>query len=105
MPTVSIKSKSLEFEVQDGSIIFDALDKQGHELPHGCLAGSCGACRIKIVEGSDNLSEMSQIESNTVDAIITNYRRIHGSDYLREDTIRLSCRAKVKGYISIETIN
>ena len=105
MPTVSIKGENLEFEVKENGIIFDSLDDQGHELPHGCLAGSCGACRVLIVEGAENLSEPSMIEQNTIDSILVNYRRIHGDDWLKGKTIRLACRAKVLGDVTIEELN
>jgi len=104
MPTVSIKNEDKVFQVAEGSIIFDALEDQGRSLPHGCLAGSCGACRIKITKGSENLQMPSEIEKNTILAIKTNYQRIHGPDYLKDDTLRLSCRAKLLGDIEIELI-
>lgn len=104
MPTVSIKNENKSFEVAEDSIIFNALEEQNHELPHGCLAGSCGACRVVITKGAENLSEPSAIEQNTIDAIKVNYQRIHGPDYLADKTLRLSCRAKVKGDIEIEIL-
>ena len=105
MPTVSIKGENLEFQVKEKSIIFDALDDQGHELAHGCLAGSCGACRVLIADGAHNLSEPSLIEQNTIESILVNYRRIHGADWLKGKTIRLACRAKVLGDVTIEELN
>lgn len=104
MPTVSIKNENKTFEVAEGSIIFNALEEQKHELPHGCLAGSCGACRVVITKGEENLSEASPIEQNTIDAVKVNYQRIHGPDYLADKTLRLSCRAKVQGHVEIEII-
>ena len=104
MPTVSIKNENKSFEVAEDSILFDALDDQGHELPHGCLAGSCGACRLLITKGPTNLKGPSEIEKNTVEAIITNYQRVKGPDYLKDETVRLSCRARVLGDIEIEII-
>ena len=78
MPTVSIKGHTTTYQAQDKEIIFDALERQGVELPHGCLAGSCGACRIEVHEGCENLSEPGPIEANTLEAIKVNYERIHG---------------------------
>lgn len=105
MPTVSIKGQNLKFEVKEGAILFDSLDDQGHELPHGCLAGSCGACRTLVVEGAENLSKPSMIEAGTIESIIVNYIRIHGEDWIKDKTIRLTCRAKVNGDVTIEGIN
>ena len=94
-----------EFQVKAGDIIFDTLDNQGHQLPHGCLAGSCGACKIEISSGDSNLEAPSAIELNTVKAVCTNLKRIHGDSYLEGKTVRLACRAKVKGDVSIKVIN
>lgn len=105
MPTVSIKGKNKEFKVNEGETIFDALDNQGEELPHGCLSGSCGACRIEILEGSENLDEASPVEQNTVDAIKSNIERTQGKSAIENKVIRLSCRAKVKGDITFQILN
>lgn len=106
MPTVSIKSKNQSFKVSQGEILFDALEKQGCELPHGCLAGSCGACRIEIVSGDELLSQPSEVEQNTIDSIKVNYARKHGEEFLKNKIIRLSCRAKIEheGDIELEDI-
>lgn len=105
MHTVSLIDENKKFEVKAGSIIFDALDDQGHELPHGCLAGSCGACRIEVVKGSEFLSEPSLIEQDTINALKLNYERIHGAGSSKSVSIRLACRAKVKGDIEIKSLN
>ena len=44
MPTVLVQAKSpnesdQKFEVEQGKILFDELERQGLVLPHGCLAG------------------------------------------------------------------
>ncbi len=97
MPTVSISDKNQEINLKKDEIIFDGLDNQGIQLPHGCLSGSCGACRIEILEGNQYLSTPSAMEQNTIDAISSNYERINGLGSLGDKTIRLSCRAKISG--------
>ena len=104
MPTVSIEGNERKFEVKEQDILLDALEKQGVDLPHGCLAGSCGACRIEIIEGADNLEPPSDLEQDTVSAIRVNYERKHGADSAKGKTFRLSCRAKVKGDIKFRTL-
>jgi len=74
MPTVLVKAhlpneKDQIFEVQLGALIFDELENQGCILPHGCLAGSCGSCRIEITKGAENLSPAGAVEQNTIDAL------------------------------------
>lgn len=106
MPTVLLTSKlpnenDQKFEVEEGKILFDELERLGHSLPHGCLAGSCGSCRIEIVEGVQNLSPLSVVELDTVESIKKNYNDTNRSDLIVNKNIRLSCRAKVLGDIKI----
>ena len=101
MPTVLIhpslpNENEIKFEVNKDHILFDELERQGHSLPHGCLSGSCGSCRLEILEGAQNLSKMGPVEADTVQMIQKNYSA--------DMTIRLSCRAKVLGDIKIRII-
>ena len=104
MPKASFTDKSETFTVKTKEILFDALDKHGEQLPHGCLAGSCGACRIEITKGAENLKAPSEVEQNTIDAIKQNYERIHGEGSANDKVIRLSCRAKVLGDIEFQKL-
>lgn len=81
-----------EYKVNLSQILYDELDRQGLQLPHGCLAGSCGSCRIHVVKGIENLSPMGVVETDTV---------MHIKDSYPGKTVRLSCRAKVLGDVEI----
>lgn len=104
MPIVSIKGTSQVFEVKEGEILYDSLYDRGYELPHGCLSGSCGACRVEIVSGKENLQAPGVIEQNTVDALKVEFSETKGADFIKEKEIRLSCRAKVVGNVTIDPI-
>ncbi len=103
MHKVSYIDKEIDFEVEENEVVFDALDNAGEKLPHGCLAGSCGACRIEIIEGSDNLKPASAIENNTIEAIVESYERKHGEGACQGKNIRLACRARVLGDIKFKS--
>ena len=90
--------------MDDNAVLFEALDDQGELLPHGCLSGSCGSCRVEIIKGSHNLSDPSPIEADTVNSIQMNQKRILGEKYDPSTVIRLSCRAKVQGDIEFKLI-
>jgi ferredoxin len=100
MPTVLVHldsnekgpSKPREYKVNLNQVLYDELERQGLELPHGCLAGSCGSCRIHVLKGIENLSPMGVVENDTVDHI----KESHPGK-----TVRLSCRAKVLGDVEI----
>lgn len=104
MPTVLVnlpipnenKSEKREYKVNLNNILYDELERQGLVLPHGCLAGSCGSCRIEIVQGIENLSPMGVVETDTIESIKNSYPG---------KTIRLSCRAKVLGDVELKLVN
>lgn len=104
MPTVSIAGTDKVFEVKEGGIIYDSLSDQGEDLPHGCLSGSCGACRVEILSGKENLQPAGVIESNTLESLRDEFTKVHGKEFVEGKTIRLACRAKVTGDVSIKTI-
>jgi ferredoxin len=99
MPTVSVtlNGETKTVQVEEGKTLYDELERQGTVLPHGCLAGSCGSCKIEVLSGAENLAPPSAIESNTLASIKENL----GPDKMAGRIIRLSCRAKVKGDVSI----
>jgi ferredoxin len=109
MPTVLLKTfspneKEQEFEGAKGLTIFDELERQGVLLPHGCLAGSCGSCRIEVLEGAENLSEIGVVEKDTVESLIKTYCETGRADAVVNKNIRLSCRAKILGDIKISVL-
>jgi ferredoxin len=98
---VSIQDTNQTIEIPSDSILYDALADQGVDLPHGCLSGSCGACRIDVISGADKLNPPGVIETNTIEAICDEYSKTLGPQFLEGKNIRLSCRAKVCGDITI----
>ena len=55
-----IKTDKGEIEVKDGEPITEACEKLG--VAFGCYEGICGSCRIAIIEGSENLLELTERE-------------------------------------------
>ncbi|AYF45813.1 MULTISPECIES: 2Fe-2S iron-sulfur cluster binding domain-containing protein [Halobacteriovorax] len=90
--------QSTEFTIDENQSIFDALQDQGKTLPHGCLSGSCGSCRIQIIEGKENMKKPGIIEQNTIDAIAGEHPEVE------EGKIRMACRAKVLGDIKFSSL-
>lgn len=99
MPKVSLLDSNQVFEIPQDAILHDALDTQGCKLPFGCLAGSCGACRIEVIN-PEALHSAGAVEQNTIDALCEE-RKNAGLSPL---TIRLSCRAKIKSDVKIKLI-
>lgn len=88
MPTVLVNN--ISYTVTEGAILYDELERQNLILPHGCLAGSCGACKVEIIAGAKNLSAPGAVELDTLS-------HIKDGDKI----LRLACRAKVLGDVSI----
>ncbi len=57
----SFKTKK-EVEVPDGKPIREACEKLG--VPFGCQGGVCGSCMVDVVDGKENLSELTEEEKN-----------------------------------------
>lgn len=104
MPRVSIADTDKVFEVKEGEILYDSLYDQGEELPHGCLSGSCGACRVEVLDGGDNLQKPGYIETDTVESVKQEFISTRGKEFVEGKTIRLSCRARVQGDVTIKPI-
>lgn len=104
MPRVSIPDTDKIFDVNTGEILYDSLYDRGHELPHGCLSGSCGACRVEILSGKENLISPGVIEQNTIESLKDEFKNIYGENFILNKELRLSCRAKVTGDVVIRPI-
>ena len=66
-----------EIEVSEGKPIKESCEKLG--VPFGCQEGICGSCMINIVEGEENLSELTEEEENLA----------------RDKQHRLACQCKI----------
>ena len=52
---------SKEFEVPDNSPLRPTCEEL--DVAFGCCSGYCGICQIKIEEGSENLNELTDAET------------------------------------------
>ena len=73
-----IKTKDDQVEVANGEAIRDACEGLG--VLFGCRSGLCGTCMIDIVDGQENLSELTEEE------VAMDRDRKH----------RLACQTKIK---------
>ena len=92
MPKITFIKTMAEFTVPEGVTLMHALLKQSIPVASSCLGESvCSRCRIKILEGSDNLSFETQLEKEL---------RVRNQI---SDGYRISCQAQVFGNITIDT--
>ena len=91
---VPIEFNGHKLEARRGGTLLAAAMKNGFRLMHVCGARTlCGTCRVKIVEGADNLTSMSAKEKLSL--------RYHLSISSRA---RLACQARVEGPVEVEPI-
>lgn len=65
-------------EIKDGELIREKAEELG--VPFGCEEGICGTCMIDILEGEENLSELTESEK----------------DLMRDKKHRLACQCRIK---------
>ncbi len=81
-----IDKNDRSFVVEDGSSIRDVCENE-LSIPFGCQSGICGTCMIDVLEGEENLSELTEQEI----------------DLARDEKHRLACQCKLKhGEVKID---
>jgi 2Fe-2S ferredoxin len=96
MPRVTIVAGEGEPQVVDaaeGTTLFEAGAKIAAGIDTACVGkGTCGLCRVKIVAGAENLNAFTDEE------------RKHLGNVYHLTKVRLSCRSKVAGDVTIEIV-
>ena len=92
--SVPIRFGESKLEARNGGTVLAAALKSDIRLMHACGAKTiCSTCRVKVVEGADNLTPMSGKERLSL--------RYHLSVSPR---VRLACQARVLGPIEVEPV-
>jgi ferredoxin len=94
MPKVTIVAETPhEVDVPDGSTLFAAGAKVSAGIDTSCVGkGTCGLCRVKIVAGAEHLNPFTDEEKK------------HLGNVYHITKVRLACRCKVSGDVTIEVV-
>jgi ferredoxin len=95
MPRVTIQTDAgpVVVEAPEGSTLFEAGAKIAAGIETACVGkGTCGLCRVKIVAGAEHLNAFTDEE------------RKHLGNVYHLTKVRLSCRTKISGDVSIEIV-
>lgn len=92
MPKVTFLHDNITIEVEKGSTLQDAVERAGATLPFGCRMGSCGTCRCLVVEGMENINELTNEERDLFETLT----HIHPNE-------RLGCQLVIKGDVKIQS--
>lgn len=90
MPKVKFISDNAAVEAEAGELLREVCQKNDLTIPFGCENGLCGTCLVAIKDGADNLSEKTDIEKETLDAL------------LAYDDQRLACQCKIHGDVTFD---
>ena len=96
MPRVTIMTgtgEPLVVEALDGTTLFEAGAKVAAGIDTACVGkGTCGLCRVRIVSGAEHLNPYTDEE------------RKHLGNVYHLTKVRLSCRSKLAGDVTIEIV-
>jgi ferredoxin len=95
MPIVTIVGDAgpVVVEVHAGSTLFEAGAKVTAGIDTACVGkGTCGLCRVKILAGAEHLNAFTEEE------------RKHLGNVYHLTKVRLACRSKVAGDVTIQVV-
>ncbi|MGE0549609.1 MAG: 2Fe-2S iron-sulfur cluster-binding protein [Kofleriaceae bacterium] len=95
MPSLTILRDEgpLVVECRAGDTLFEAGAKVAAGIDTACVGkGTCGLCRVKIVSGAEHLTPYTDEE------------RKHLGNVYHLTKVRLSCRTKIAGDVTIQIV-
>ena len=90
MPKVRVTTDDLEIDVNEGYALIDMCEDHDTSILFGCRDGACGACMVRVLEGSEHLSPMQDDEKDFLETMAA------------EPDERLACQCKVYGDVKLE---
>lgn len=90
MPKVRVTTDDLEIDVKEGYALIDMCEDHDTSILFGCRDGACGACMVRVLEGSEHLSPMQDDEKDFLETMAA------------EPDERLACQCKVYGDVKLE---
>lgn len=92
-PQVTFEKPNLKaFEVEPGAPLMKSLLAQGVPVASSCHGdGVCGKCRVRVVEGAQSLSPISEHEKFLMERLKL------------QSPWRISCQAQILGDVKLDT--
>ena len=88
MPKLTFLDTTKTYDVPAGASFLQVAQEHG-EHDFGCTVGSCGTCRLEVVEGAAHVPPITAAERETVEMCTA----VEGA--------RLGCQLRVNGDIAI----
>jgi ferredoxin len=89
MPKVTFNGETVE--VEEGADLKEVAREHGWPIMFACEDGVCGTCIVNTTAGMENLSQVEEVEGETLNAM--------GMDPKEQ---RLACQCKVNGDVTLE---
>lgn len=93
MPKVTFLKNDTVLECEPGTSFLDLCQENGAPHEFGCTVGSCGTCRLEIVEGAENVNPQTDEERETVEMCTD----VEGA--------RLGCQLTIQGDLSVRPVD
>lgn len=90
MPKLTFVSENLTIDIPAGTLLQDAVELAKSSFPFGCRMGSCGTCRCVVLEGAENVNDLTD-EENLLFESLTSVGKNE----------RLGCQLTINGDVKI----
>jgi len=91
MPTIHFLPMGVSASCAEGETIFEVAKRQSIAIETACVGkGTCGLCRVRVIEGEEHLSPYGDIDEK------------HLGNVYHLTRVRLSCQARVSGDVTVE---
>ena len=86
MPSITFKPAESPVPCTEGETVFAVAQRAGVAIETACVGkGTCGLCRVKIIDGADHLEPFNELEEK------------HLGNVYYITKVRLSCQCVVTG--------
>ena len=92
MPKLTFLDTAKTYDVPEGASFLQVAQEHG-EHDFGCTVGSCGTCRLEVVEGSAHVPPITAEERETVEMCTA----VAGA--------RLGCQLTILGDLSVRAVD
>ncbi|WP_224972867.1 2Fe-2S iron-sulfur cluster-binding protein [[Mycobacterium] nativiensis] len=91
---VTVEPRHIVLEADDGETIMGAALRSGYRWPSLCGGdGTCSICWVEVLTGGNQLSEVGELEQDTLQLVPALVRRTR--------SVRLACQARVQGDVCV----
>jgi len=92
MPKITFTNTNQTFEVEEGSTILEAAKDHHVPIDSACGGlGACSTCHVHVLNGMENLSEMTEEEEDRLDT----------AEGVTLQS-RLACQSRIHGDVVVE---